>query len=69
MRARVDPNRCAGTGWCLIAARDVFELDDDGRSHARDPESHGEGLLRRAAEGCPMQAVILEDEDGTQLYP
>jgi ferredoxin len=54
---------------CVATAPDVFDLDDEGLSHVIDPEAGDEDLLREAAEGCPMQAIMLEDEEGNQVYP
>jgi ferredoxin len=69
MKARIDRELCAGTGWCLVAAPQVFKVGDDGQTYAADSELRNESLLWRAAEGCPRQAVILEDDDGNQIYP
>jgi ferredoxin len=69
MKARIDHDRCVGAGWCLIAAPQVFSVGDDGLTYAAGADGHSERLLRRAAEGCPQQAVILEDEAGNQIYP
>ncbi len=69
MRARVDQELCVGTGWCVIAAPDVFELGDDERSHVIVHSLRDERALREAAQGCPRQAVILEDDQGKQIYP
>jgi ferredoxin len=69
MRARIDVDRCTGVGWCRIAAPKVFAMGDDGRSYAVDPEPYSAVLLWKAAEGCPRQAVILEDDNGTEIYP
>jgi ferredoxin len=54
---------------CVATAPDVFELDDEGLSRVMDPNVDDEDLLREAAEGCPVQAVILEDDEGNQVYP
>lgn len=69
MRARVDRDLCIGSAMCVATAPDVFELDDEGLSHVVDQEGADEALLREAAEGCPVQAVILEDDEGNQIYP
>jgi ferredoxin len=34
-----------------------------------DPEAGDEALLREAVEGCPVQAITLEDDEGNQIYP
>ncbi|MGD2104907.1 MAG: ferredoxin [Anaerolineae bacterium] len=69
MQARVDRDLCIGSAMCVATAPDVFELDDEGLSRVVDPDAGNEELLRDAAEGCPVQAVILEDDEGNQIYP
>jgi ferredoxin len=54
---------------CVATAPGVFELDDEGLSRVVDPDAGDEELLREAAEGCPVQAIILEDDEGNQIYP
>lgn len=69
MKARVDHDVCVGTGMCVSIAPEVFELRNDGLSRAFNPDPNDDELLREAAEGCPVQAIILEDEEGNQIYP
>jgi ferredoxin len=69
MRARVDRDLCIGSAMCVATAPDVFELDDEGLSRVVDQDAGTDELLREAAEGCPVQAVILEDDEGNQIYP
>jgi len=69
MRAKVDRDLCIGSAMCVATAPDVFELDDEGLSRVVDEGAADEETLRQAAEGCPVQAVILEDDEGNQVYP
>jgi len=69
MKARVDRDVCIGSGICVSIAPDVFELDDTMRSRVVNPEAATDDLYREAAENCPTQAIILEDDDGNQIYP
>jgi len=69
MKARVDRDVCIGSAVCVATAPDVFELDNEGLSHVVDQDAGSDELLREAAEGCPVQAIILEDENGEQVYP
>jgi ferredoxin len=69
MKARVDRNICIGSAICVSIAPDVFELDNEGLSHVVDPDAGADDLLREAAENCPSQAIILEDDQGNQIYP
>ena len=69
VKAIVDRDLCIGSAMCVATAPDVFDLDDEGLSYVVDPEAGDEDLLREAAEGCPMQAIMLEDDEGNQVYP
>jgi ferredoxin len=69
MKAKVDRDLCIGSAMCIATAPDVFELDDEGLSYVADPDAGDDDLLRDAAEGCPVQAIILEDDEGNQVYP
>jgi ferredoxin len=69
MKARVDRDVCIGSGMCVSIAPDVFELGNDGISKVVNPDLCDDDLLQEAAEGCPVQAIILEDDDGNQVYP
>jgi ferredoxin len=71
MRARVDPEVCIGAAACIAIAPEVFELGGDGLAQVIDDKDREaeEDLLREAAEGCPVQAIILEDDEGNQIYP
>jgi ferredoxin len=69
MKARVDRDICVGSAMCVATAPEVFELDNDGFSRVVNPDAGSDELLREAAEGCPSQAIVLEDEEGNQIYP
>jgi ferredoxin len=69
MRVRIDRDRCTGVANCVAVAPTVFELDDENKAVVDDPGTVAEEVLWKAAESCPMDAVILEDDAGQQLYP
>jgi ferredoxin len=47
----------------------VFKLDKNNKAVVLDTKSVDEETLMSAAESCPENAVIIEDDDGNQLYP
>lgn len=69
MKVRIDRNLCIGIGNCVAVAPTVFKLDKSNKAVVMSPESVDEDTLMRAAESCPENAVIIEDDDGNQLYP
>ncbi len=69
MKVKVDRNLCIGVSNCVAIAPTVFELDDENKAVVLDPGSVDEKTLMEAAESCPENAIIVEDDEGNQLYP
>jgi len=69
MRVRVDRGLCRGLGNCVVLAPTVFRLDKANKAVVTDPNSVDEGRLLEAAESCSENAIILEDDEGRQIYP
>ena len=62
MRAFVDEDTCVGCGLCVTAAPDVFEIDNEGKSHAvADTTSGNRQSVLEAIEGCPVGAIREEE--------
>jgi ferredoxin len=69
MRVRVDRDLCIGVGNCVAYAPTVFELDQENKAVVLDPSSVDDNTLLEAAKSCTENAIIVEDEQGRQLYP
>ena len=69
LKPRVDRDMCIGVGNCVAIAPSVFQLDLDNRAVVLDPSSVDDGTLLVAAQSCPERAIILEDDEGRQVYP
>lgn len=69
MKVRVDRDLCRGLGNCVVLAPTVFRLDEANKAMVTDSDSVDEGRLFEAAESCSENAIILEDDEGRQLYP
>ena len=69
MRVRVDRNLCTGVANCETIAPTVFKLDKTNKVVLLDPKSADDKTLMDAAEACPENAIIIEDDDGNQIYP
>lgn len=69
MKVRVDRNTCVGVGNCVAIAPSVFKLDNENKAVVLDPESVTEDILLSAAESCPVKAIVLEDDNGSQVFP
>jgi ferredoxin len=69
MRVRVDRDLCRGLGNCVVLAPTVFKLDEASKAIVIDPNSVDQDRLLEAAESCPENAIILENDEGHQVYP
>lgn len=64
MRIIVDLDRCEAHGDCVIAAPDIFDLDDDAhvvKVLMPEPGEDMRGQAERAARDCPVAAISIED--------
>ncbi|MCX6005716.1 MAG: ferredoxin [Chloroflexi bacterium] len=69
MKVKVDRDLCTGVGNCGAVAPTVFKVDKHNQVVLLDPGSVDDKTLMDAAEACPENAIIIEDDDGNQLYP
>lgn len=63
MRVKADVGRCEGYANCIIAAPDVFELDEEYivRVVMADPGEERRAEVEEAARNCPVAALVIED--------
>lgn len=69
VHVRIDRERCIGSENCVANAPSVFKIDADGKVVLLDPGSVDEETLWFVAEICPTEAIVIEDDEGNQLYP
>jgi len=70
LRVHVDHDRCVGNAMCTTLAPDVFALNDDRQSEARNPAGGTVERILEAAKNCPLSAITVEDADtGERLFP
>ena len=70
MHIRVDRVLCKGAGSCVVIAPGVFRMDDEDKAEVIDQYGESDDVIWKAAESCPFDAIILEDEEtGDWLYP
>ncbi len=65
----VDRDLCIGAAPCVTVAPGVFQLDDENKAYVVDPNGADAETILLAAQSCPVQAIILHDEEGKQIYP
>jgi ferredoxin len=69
VKVKVDRNLCTGVANCEALAPTVFKVDKTNKVVLLDAKSVDDKTLMDAAEACPENAIIIEDDDGNQVYP
>ncbi|HYT62463.1 MAG TPA: ferredoxin [Gemmatimonadales bacterium] len=69
LRVRIDRTLCVGFGDCITEAPEAFVLDDSGTAVFVKPEDVERERLLRACDACPVDAITVWNEDGTQIVP
>ncbi len=54
---KVNLDTCIGCGICTSIAPEVFEMQDDGKSHVKNPDSSN---AEDAKGACPVGAITIE---------
>ena len=69
-RVRIDRTLCIGSGNCTNIAPEIFVIREDNIPdfHEETPDIDA-GRLEEAAALCPVDALIVEDENGEQIVP
>ncbi|WP_354698565.1 Ferredoxin-2 [Paraconexibacter sp. AEG42_29] len=64
MKIILDTNLCEAHGDCVLAAPDIFDLDDDDNVATMliaEPGEEYRTQLEEAARMCPVAAIRIED--------
>jgi ferredoxin len=63
MKARVDRDLCASCAVCVDICPEVFELDEEDIAIVKleTVPSDEETSCQEAADGCPSEAIVIED--------
>ncbi len=65
----VDRDLCIGAAPCVTVAPGVFQMDDENKAYVVDQHGADNETILLAAQACPVQAILLYDENGGQIYP
>ena len=69
MQVRIIRAECCGNAQCCEIAPDVFALDSRKRAVVLDAEAAPLATLIEAAEACPCSAIVVEDDEGNEVFP
>lgn len=60
---------CIGAASCVAISPKVFQLDQEAKAIVTSQESDTPENILAAAQSCPTNAIIIEDENGNQVWP
>lgn len=66
---KVDRDLCIGDQACCAEAPNTFEMDDENIAIITNPAGDSDEEILAAAKICPVDAIILTDESGNQVWP
>lgn len=69
MKFRISRAACIGNGRCVDVAPQLFALDHFNKAIIINAEGTDEDTIMDAAQACPVQAVIVENDSGGRIYP
>ncbi|MDX6699724.1 MAG: ferredoxin [Solirubrobacteraceae bacterium] len=65
----VDRALCYGFGDCVDTVPAVFALDEEDVAIVLDRDGAPVDDIVEAAQNCPVDAIVVTDEAGDQIYP
>jgi ferredoxin len=60
VKVNVDRDLCCSNGLCVVAAPDVFKLEDIELEYDPEPDDSQRAQVEEAVEMCPTQAITIE---------
>jgi len=69
-KVKVDRGLCIGAATCVALAGKTFTLDKEAKAVILETAAEDtKEMILDAARGCPTAAIIIEDENGKQIFP
>ncbi len=69
-KVKVLRDLCIGAASCVAIAPNVFQLDNEAKAIVlADGKNDTDENILAAAQSCPVNAIIIEDENGNQIWP
>lgn len=65
----IDRDLCISAISCIAVSDATFQLDEESKVVAIDPNAADDATLMAAAESCPTKAILLFDTAGKQVFP
>lgn len=68
-RVEVIREQCISAGSCVVLAPETFALDDENLAIVKQQNGDSDEDILAAAQSCPVNAIIVRDEHGAQIWP
>lgn len=69
-KVKVDRDLCIGAGTCVAIAPKTFLLDSEAKAVIlKTAQEDTDSVILDAAKGCPVAAIIIEDDKGSRVFP
>ena len=70
LKVHVDRDLCIGAATCVAIAPKTFVLDSEAKAIIlATADQEPDNVIIDAARGCPVAAIIIEDEKGQRIFP
>lgn len=70
IKVHIDRDLCIGAATCAAIAHHTFDLDHDSKAVVlATADQDTEDAILDAARGCPVAAIIIENEKNERVYP
>lgn len=70
LKIHVDRDLCIGAATCVAIAPKTFVLDSEAKAVILNTaEQDADSVIVDAAKGCPVAAIIIEDDKGQKIFP
>ncbi len=70
LKVWVDRDLCIGAATCIAIAPNTFLLDSEAKAiFLKTAPSDSDETIIDSAKGCPVAAIIIEDENGNKVFP
>ena len=70
LKMHVDRDLCIGAATCVAIAPKTFVLDSEAKAIIlASADQDSDSVIIDAAKGCPVAAIIIEDQNGNKIFP
>ncbi|OGE36511.1 hypothetical protein A3A14_01070 [Candidatus Daviesbacteria bacterium RIFCSPLOWO2_01_FULL_43_38] len=66
---KINRKTCISCSACTVSAPKTFELDNKCISMVKPEPNDNPKTILDAAQNCPVEAIVIEDETGKTLWP